>query len=97
MRLHSLIYATIANVPIMGISYDPKIKGYMDYSGQDTYIDIKNLDFDKTCKMIDDILENYTDAKEKLAESYEMLRERAAENGAIAIELYEKGSVGNEQ
>ena len=47
--------------------------------------------------MIDDILENYTDAKEKLAESYEMLRERAAENGAIAIELYEKGSVGNEQ
>ena len=97
MRLHSLIYATIANVPIMGISYDPKIKGYMDYSGQDTYIDIKNLDFDKTCKMIDDILENYTDAKEKLAESYEMLRERAAENGALAIELYEKGSVGNEQ
>lgn len=34
MRLHMLIYATAAGVPAVGISYDPKVKAFLEYAGQ---------------------------------------------------------------
>ena len=40
MRLHMLIYAFVAEVPALGISYDPKVEGVMKYFGEDTYIGV---------------------------------------------------------
>lgn len=45
MRLHILIYAFVAEIPALGIAYDPKIEGVMKYFGEDTYIGI--LEFTK--------------------------------------------------
>ncbi len=45
MRLHMLIYAFVAGVPSLGISYDPKVESVMKYFGQDTYVGI--LEFTK--------------------------------------------------
>ncbi len=93
MRLHSLIYATCGNVPLIGMAYDPKIKSFMDYAGQNLCINISDIDGNKGREMIDYCFENYDEIKIQLAKSYEVLKEKAAQNGKLAIELYEKGSV----
>ncbi len=97
MRLHSLIYASIANVPLMGISYDPKIKGFLDYTKQTIYSHINDLDTDKGCKMADELLTNKEELKNHLNAQYKILKEKARENGKIAVTLYEKGSVNLEK
>jgi polysaccharide pyruvyl transferase WcaK-like protein len=94
MRLHSLIYSTITNVPLIGIAYDPKIKSFMDYIGQTHCMDIKNMSADEGIKHIDACHTDYEIIKQELSQSYARLREKACENGKRAIELYEKGSAG---
>lgn len=97
MRLHSLIYASIANVPLMGISYDPKIKGFMDYTSQELCADIKEFDEETGIALADELFAKYDDIKLQLRKGYDMLVNNAKENGKIAVELYEKGSVELEQ
>lgn len=41
MRLHGLIFSSVSGIPLIGISYDPKINSFIDYLG---YGDCINLD-----------------------------------------------------
>lgn len=93
MRLHSLIYAASNNVPLIGLSYDPKIKSFMDYSGQNMYADIGSIEQEKVFKWIDKCFKDRARLNEELAASCARLKRKASENGKYAIELYEKGSV----
>lgn len=88
MRLHSLIYATTGQVPLIGISYDPKIKSFMEYTGQALCADVDETDAQKACELVDLCMENYDDIKSKLGESYKELKEKALLNGRLAIDLY---------
>ena len=97
MRLHSLIYSAIGNVPVVGISYDPKIKSFMDYMNQSLCIDITQMNGDVSCKALDGLFENYDKIRSELSEGYKEFRAKAKENGRIAMELYEKGCVELEQ
>lgn len=97
MRLHSLIYAAIGSVPLIGISYDPKISGFMDYTGQSLYTDVQKLTPELGMKLADELFERYDDIQSHLAQSYVILKEKARENGRIAVDLYEKGSAEFEQ
>ena len=38
LRLHSLILAAMRGTPIVGVDYDPKIGGFMDYAGAGEYL-----------------------------------------------------------
>lgn len=44
MRLHSLIYAAAQLVPVLGISYDPKIDHFMEQLGSQPIGDTRSLD-----------------------------------------------------
>ena len=90
MRLHSLIYATSAGVPLIGIEYDPKIKSFMDYAGQPMCLGVKGLDPGQGKRLIDECFENYDEIKAQLNECTRVLSEKSHENARIAIELYEK-------
>lgn len=93
MRLHSLIYSVIGNVPLVGISYDPKIKGFMNYINQKLCIDVENLTVQSGKTALDSLFENYDEIKDSLKVGYEFLKEKARKNGRLAVQLYEKGSV----
>lgn len=43
MRLHALILATSQAVPSVGVSYDPKVKAFLDELGQTNYVDYDAL------------------------------------------------------
>lgn len=93
MRLHTLMYAAINSVPLIGLIYDPKISSFMRNTGQDRAIDVANLTEDALFKMLEETIRDYVTIKDELKRSYARLNEQAQLNGKLAIDLYEKGSV----
>ena len=87
MRLHSLIYASICTVPSVGLVYDPKIVGFMEYIGQKRYISADTLDIENLIKMIDDCFENYDYIKQELRINLNKMKKKAEENAQEAIKL----------
>ncbi len=87
MRLHMLIFASVMNVPMAGIAYDPKIKGFMEYMNQNNYINLEEFDCDRFEKIVDSVLENRTELKAELEEKSQPLREKAKKNAYLALEL----------
>lgn len=87
MRLHMLIFASVMNVPMAGIAYDPKIRGFMEYMNQKTYVELDKFDSEQFLKMAVYCTENADKMKEKLKEESLPLRKKAMDNALLAIEL----------
>lgn len=95
MRLHSLIYATTVNVPVIGIIYDPKIKGFLNYINQDIMTDATSIDLEYMKKSIDYIFENDKEVKDKLVKHTEELKEKAMKNAELTTGLLKDYYVEN--
>jgi len=87
MRLHTLIYASRAGTPMIGISYDPKIEGLMDYLGQGLYIDLKDVKSNIIKEYADKIMPDRTELSEALKHSGNIAVQKSAETAKIAIDL----------
>lgn len=87
MRLHMLIFASVMNVPMAGIAYDPKIKGFMNYMSQTNLIELENFSAEQFTKLATGCIENLGGIKAQLEKSSEALREKATRNAELAIEL----------
>ena len=90
MRLHILIYAFAANVPSIGLAYDPKVESVMKYFGQDTYMGL--LEFTKmsfTAKA-DRILIKRNEIQEELGDRLRELREKNKTNTELVFKLLEE-------
>jgi polysaccharide pyruvyl transferase WcaK-like protein len=59
MRLHSMILATVMQIPFFGIVYDAKVRQFMDAVGNDQFISIEALFEPEIFKA----LENYIDGQ----------------------------------
>lgn len=46
MRLHALIFASGRGIPLVGIVYDPKVSGFMDYLEQKNYVNLHEVNKD---------------------------------------------------
>ncbi len=90
MRLHMLIFASVMNVPMAGIAYDPKIKGFMEYMNQNNYIRLEDFNGDEFTKIVESVLENQTKLQEELKKDSVPLREKAKKNAYLALELIKK-------
>ena len=90
MRLHMLIFASVMNVPMVGIAYDPKIKGFMEYMNQKRFLELEAFSGDSFTKLMYDCLDNLEAVRSELEVSSVSLREKAKENAKLAIELIEK-------
>ncbi len=87
MRLHTLIYAVAVGVPIMGIVYDPKIKSFMEYVGQKTYVDCQYIDEEKLFITADDLIEKIDIIKEEVGNQSKKMKECSNNDAIIAIDL----------
>lgn len=84
MRLHSLIFATMNCVPMLGLSYDPKVEAFMRSIEQPCLKIDQDLDFQN----IKDVLEKILIKKEKTKASLERKREKLYEQAALNFDLF---------
>lgn len=87
MRLHMLIFASVMDTPMAGIAYDPKIRGFMEYMNQNTYIELSDFESENFSNMTIECIENSEKLSEKLKKESVFLREKAKQNAHLALKL----------
>lgn len=80
MRLHTLIYASSCNVPVIGIVYDPKVNGFLEYMGEENYINTEDITKEKLCEYLDNLCADYDSQKSRLKFNVRILRSKAQDN-----------------
>ncbi len=92
MRLHSLIYAVSRGVPVVGLDYDPKISGVMDYMKKKEVLPVSGLTENALCEkaavLLDAGLGSNSDGSDD--DILPTLREKAKSNAKIAVSLLKK-------
>ncbi len=88
MRLHSLVFAAILNIPMIAISYDPKVDAFMKLIDQDEYI-IKMADFKKDVllKKIEKLMKNKAKIRNKLKNKIPTISEKSAGSAKLMHKL----------
>lgn len=90
MRLHGLIYAISSGVPAVGLSYDPKIDAMLDMAGLPYRADVRELDFDAVCAMVDEIIRKSEELSVSLLASAAKFAEATHTDAELAAELIGK-------
>lgn len=91
MRLHMLIFASVMSIPMAGIAYDPKVRGFMEYLKQKTYTELENFKKEEFANILERCTENSQEMSEKLKKESVLLKEKAKKNAHMAIDLLKKG------
>ncbi|MBR5252423.1 MAG: polysaccharide pyruvyl transferase CsaB [Clostridia bacterium] len=79
MRLHSIIFASSAGVPVIGLSYDPKVKSMMRCLGQTYMVDLTRgeLNFAKdVTKYADEVISHSEEIAKELSVRAAEMREK---------------------
>lgn len=87
MRLHSLIFATGCAVPAVGIVYDTKITGFLNYIGTSQYFSCDSVDEEALYRACNQLISDCN--REALRAKAALLREKASRNAQLAISLLE--------
>ncbi len=87
LRLHSLILGAAAGTPIVGIDYDPKIRGFMEYAGARDYICEVESPPEAVMRRIEDALDNSRSLRHILRGNCERMRARIREEGQVIGEI----------
>ena len=85
IRLHSLMFSAAAGVPVIGMSYDIKVDGFLKYIGSRTCIQLREVTADKLRPLIDECVTGALDSE--VRQTAAMLRERERQNVHAAREL----------
>lgn len=87
MRLHGLIFAAGAGVPLVGISYDQKVTAFLEYIGQELFTELDDVDSEKLRGLIDGALASSGEMS-ALEQSARRLAETEGRNIEHARRLY---------
>ncbi|MCD6573705.1 MAG: polysaccharide pyruvyl transferase CsaB [Thermoplasmata archaeon] len=88
MRLHSLIFAAATNVPMIGLAYDPKVKGFLEMIDQEKYsINVDDVDYAMLVSKIDNVWNNKEEIKANLKSKMSYLIEDALFNTKLVKTL----------
>ena len=90
MRLHSIIYAAAKGTPAIGISYDPKVSGFVNYMETSKTIEIKDFTEERLLSEADDIMANIEEIKQNLKEKLAEFKEKTENTASLAIGLIKK-------
>lgn len=81
VRLHSLVFSVIGKVPVAGISYDPKVDGFLKEFDLEPICRYENFEIEETIKNID---------KEINKNVNEKISKKVDENKLLVIEILNK-------
>lgn len=84
MRLHTLIFASSVGAPLVAVSYDPKVTGFMRYIGQKHCVYFDDVTSENLCALADDAL------TENCAYDVTHLQELVKQNETVARALLEE-------
>lgn len=87
VRLHALIFAAVMQVPIIGISYDPKIDRFLQGVQATAVACLDTLSLDVLIEKVDAVLHNIEQERQIQSTCVKKLREAAQENAQIAMDL----------
>ena len=93
IRLHALIFSAVMKVPVIGISYDPKIDGFLEGIKSKPVAGLDKVTFEGIMQRVDEFMKNPEFTKEQ-NESLEKLRTDALKNAALAVCLLEGKDAG---
>ena len=87
MRLHSLIFAATLGVPLLGISYDPKVTAFLEQLGEKPVGNVENLTPEQLTQGIQAFIQRLPEARSHLRQKTTELAELARNNAQMALEL----------
>ena len=89
IRLHALIFAGVMGVPLIGISYDPKIDRFLDSIGEEPAGSLETLTAGELLAAVQTKWEHRKAIRQHNAALLKKQRVLAARNAELAIELLE--------
>ncbi len=90
VRLHALIFAGVMGVPMIGVSYDPKIDRFLGSIGETAAGDLQSVTADAVMERVREKWESRADFRKKNAALLADLRRLAARNAELAMEFISK-------
>ncbi len=87
IRLHSLIFGAVMNIPLTAISYDPKINNFMEFIEELVYCHINDLEEEGLFNEIKDKLVKEEEYKLELHNKVNELKKRLSINEDIILRL----------
>ena len=91
MRLHALIFAASQGVPLVGVSYDPKVTAFLDSVGEERCIPFEELEASELEDMISKAVLEFDDTELRRACVEKMIAAESL-NRQMACELLDKKS-----
>ena len=90
-RLGWSIFAGVMGVPLIGISYDPKIDRFLDSIGEDPVGDLETLTADVLLAAVEDKWQRRKAIRQHNAALLKKQRGLAEKSAELAVELLDKG------
>ena len=87
VRLHSLIYAAVSGVPMLGISYDPKIDAFLESISRTCISNVEEFSLEKFVPAVEQVLENQEETLARTNDRVEALRQRLELNEQMVLAL----------
>ncbi|MDD2573512.1 MAG: polysaccharide pyruvyl transferase CsaB [Bacillota bacterium] len=87
VRLHSLIFSAIQGVPLVGISYDPKIDGFLSRLGMRAVGSVSDLDLSDLLVEIQRVWSEREKVRVQILAKMEEMKEQAVINDKLVMEL----------
>ncbi|NPV26687.1 MAG: polysaccharide pyruvyl transferase CsaB [Firmicutes bacterium] len=89
MRLHSLIFAAVMGVPVVGITYDPKVTQFLHSIGQMPAGNVDNLTADALIAAVEKVISHLDETREMITKLAGPMCEQARNSARLALKLLE--------
>lgn len=91
IRLHALIFAAVMHVPMLGVSYDPKIDRFLETLGERHVGTLKTVSKEALLKRVRQLWPELKRPNQEKKDRINSLRESAFRNAELALELIARG------